>query len=84
MRRKLWIISLVLVLTCGSLTACGGNGDDEDEDEDEDGRGRLPHVALVQHEWSLSRTCRRHDRMSARPTGCVTAVAPLVSTWRWP
>ncbi len=52
MRRKLWIISLVLVLTCGSLTACGGNGDDEDEDEDEDedGRRRAPQVALVQHE----------------------------------
>ena len=49
MRRKLWIISLVLVLACGSLTACGGNGDDEDEDEDEDGRRRAPQVALVQH-----------------------------------
>ncbi len=47
MRRKLWIISLVLVLTCGSLIACGGNGDDEDEDEDEDGRRRAPQVALV-------------------------------------
>jgi predicted small lipoprotein YifL len=47
MRRKLWIMSLVLVLTCGSLTACGGNGDDEDEDEDEDGRRRAPQVALV-------------------------------------
>ncbi len=47
MRRTLWIISLVLVLTCGSLTACGGNGDDEDEDEDEDGRRRAPQVALV-------------------------------------
>jgi hypothetical protein len=47
MRRKLWIISLVLVLTFGTLTACGGNGDDEDEDEDEDGRRRAPQVALV-------------------------------------
>jgi hypothetical protein len=50
MRRKLWMMSLVLVVTFGTLTACGGDGDDEDEDEDEDGRGRAPQVALVQHE----------------------------------
>jgi hypothetical protein len=48
MRRKLWMMSLVLVVTLGTLTACGGDGDDEDEDED--GRGRAPQVALVQHE----------------------------------
>jgi circadian clock protein KaiC len=47
MRRKLWIISLVLVVTFGTLTACGGNGDDEDEDEDDEGRRRAPQVALV-------------------------------------
>jgi len=46
MRRKLWMMSLVLVVTFGTLTACGGDG----EDEDEDGRGRAPQVALVQHE----------------------------------
>ena len=45
MRRTLWIISLVLVLTCGTLTACGDNGDDEDEDDD--GRRSAPQVALV-------------------------------------
>jgi hypothetical protein len=46
MRRKLWMISLVLVVTFGTLTACGGDGDDEEED---DGRGHAPQVALVQH-----------------------------------
>ncbi len=46
MRRKLWIISLVVVLTLGTLTGCGGGGDDDDEDDD--GRGRLPQLALVQ------------------------------------
>ena len=44
MRRKLWMMSLVLVLMFGTLTACGGDGDDEDDD----GRGRAPQVALVQ------------------------------------
>jgi hypothetical protein len=48
MRRKLWMMSLVLVVTLGTLTACGGDGDDEDEDED--GRGRAPQVALMLHE----------------------------------
>ncbi len=46
MRRKLWIISLVIALTLGTLTACGGGGDDDDEDDD--GRGRAPQVSLVQ------------------------------------
>ncbi len=47
MRRKVWMISLVLVVTFGTLTACGGDGDEEDDDED--GRGRAPQVALMQH-----------------------------------
>ncbi len=47
MRRKVWMISLVLVVTFGTLTACGGDGDEEEDDE-EDGRGRAPQVALVQ------------------------------------
>jgi hypothetical protein len=45
MRRKFWLISLVVVLTFSTLTACGGGDDDDDDD---DGRGRAPHVALVQ------------------------------------
>ncbi len=47
MRRKRWVISLVIVLTLGTFTACGGNGDDDDEDDD--GHGRAPQVALLQH-----------------------------------
>ncbi len=48
MRRKRWVISLVIVLTLGTFTACGGNGDDDD-DEDDDGHGRAPQGALVHH-----------------------------------
>ncbi len=47
MRRKLWMLSLVLVVTFGTLTACGGDGDEEDDDDD--GRRRAPQVALMQH-----------------------------------
>ena len=50
MRRKLWMISLVLVVTFGTLPACGGDGDEEDqEDDDDDRRKRAPQVALMQH-----------------------------------
>ena len=45
MRRKLAIISLIMVLAWGTLTACGDNEGDEEED---DGRVPAPYVALVQ------------------------------------
>jgi hypothetical protein len=44
MRRKLWIISLIVALTLGTLTACGDGEEDEDDD---DGRARSPQVAVI-------------------------------------